>query len=206
MVDAADGPEQSDNYAGRAATYLRMGETDNAVSDCLHAINLNERNAKAWGRLGMGYFQAKNYSESVSAFEKCAAIDPKRPELKQKKAAEKLLKQATRRNNRTSRGSSPPPPPSKGTRRSTASSNITPVLSRRSAKEELEKIRVEEEVKKEFDKVKKECPPPFELGITPDIETNKEEYKEYMRKKMIYVEWENNCWRTAQARVKESKP
>lgn len=68
------------------------------------------------------------------------------------------------------------------------------------AKRDAERKRRQEEEDKMCAIVRKEMPPPFELGQPPNI-ADEDAYKEYMRRKLEYQEWENAVLREAMKRI-----
>ena len=54
-----------------------------------------------------------------------------------------------------------------------------------------------------FTEVMAEMPPPFELPSTVPDMGDEEAYKEYMRQKLEYQNWENSCLREAMKRIRE---
>lgn len=90
------------------------------------------------------------------------------------------------------------------------------------ARRDAERKKRQEEEDRVMEVVKKERPPPFQLGQPPNI-SDEDAYKEYMRRKLVYQEWgescmeglwgevllsglaaENSCLREAMKRIKEA--
>lgn len=69
------------------------------------------------------------------------------------------------------------------------------------ARRDADRKRRQEEEDKMCAIVRQEMPPPFALGQPPAM-SDEDAYKEFMRKKLVYQEWENNVLREAMKRIK----
>jgi len=63
-------------YANRAVPLARLGQHKEAIEDCLKAINLDPKYAKAYARLGANYQTLKKYPEAIQAFKNGLALEP----------------------------------------------------------------------------------------------------------------------------------
>lgn len=69
-------PENAVYYSNRAAAFTMQGDFDAAIQDCQAALSLNNRYAKAYGRLGAAYLGAGNVNGAIEAYEKAVEHDP----------------------------------------------------------------------------------------------------------------------------------
>lgn len=70
-------PKNSKFYSNRAAAYQKCAEFGPAMDDCLKAVDLDETNVKAWGRMGDIHFFLKEYHKSQDAYKKGIEVGQK---------------------------------------------------------------------------------------------------------------------------------
>ncbi|XP_037957237.1 small glutamine-rich tetratricopeptide repeat-containing protein beta [Teleopsis dalmanni] len=63
-------------YCNRAAAYIRLGDSDRAVTDCKSALVYNPSYSKAYGRLGIAYSNLGKYEEAQQAYTKAIELEP----------------------------------------------------------------------------------------------------------------------------------
>ncbi|CAL8068312.1 unnamed protein product [Orchesella dallaii] len=63
-------------FCNRAATYLKLGWTEEAVKDCEVAIQLKPSYAKAFSRMGFAYSERHKYADATLCYQKAVELDP----------------------------------------------------------------------------------------------------------------------------------
>uniref|UniRef100_A0A7E4UYW8 SGTA_dimer domain-containing protein n=1 Tax=Panagrellus redivivus TaxID=6233 RepID=A0A7E4UYW8_PANRE len=63
-------------FCNRAAAYCRLEQFDLAIQDCRTALALDDKYAKAYGRMGLAFSCQNNYVEAVEAYRKALELDP----------------------------------------------------------------------------------------------------------------------------------
>jgi len=63
-------------YCNRAAARCFLNKWEDAISDCLSSIDLNENYAKAFARLGFSYYNVEDWEASAKAYKKACELDP----------------------------------------------------------------------------------------------------------------------------------
>ncbi|XP_057531760.1 small glutamine-rich tetratricopeptide repeat-containing protein 2 isoform X1 [Amaranthus tricolor] len=94
-------------YCNRAAAYTQMHKYDEAIKDCLKAIEIDPNYGKAYSRLGLAYYAQGKYSDAINkGFRKALELDPNNDAVKENiRVAEQKLneEQEQRRGNQDSR-------------------------------------------------------------------------------------------------------
>src|SRR6266513_1300259 len=60
----------------RCAAYINNGKTDEALSDCNQAIQLNAKNATAFHNRAAGYSAKGNYDRAIADLDQAIQLDP----------------------------------------------------------------------------------------------------------------------------------
>uniref|UniRef100_A0A914Y874 Uncharacterized protein n=1 Tax=Panagrolaimus superbus TaxID=310955 RepID=A0A914Y874_9BILA len=63
-------------FCCRAAAYCRLEEYDLALQDCRSALEIDDKCAKAYGRMGLVFYHQNRYDASLEAHETALALDP----------------------------------------------------------------------------------------------------------------------------------
>lgn len=88
---AAD-PEKSIYYSNRAAVYLATNQLDEALADCVKATLLDQKNHKAYLRMGKAFYALGKYQRAIDeGFDVCLSLDP---DARSKEDAEEMRTRA----------------------------------------------------------------------------------------------------------------
>uniref|UniRef100_A0AC35FGP5 Uncharacterized protein n=1 Tax=Panagrolaimus sp. PS1159 TaxID=55785 RepID=A0AC35FGP5_9BILA len=63
-------------FCNRAAAYCYLQQYDLAIQDCRSALEIDDKCAKAYGRMGLAYYYQNRLDASLEAHETALAIDP----------------------------------------------------------------------------------------------------------------------------------
>lgn len=63
-------------YSNRAAAYAKLNDNANSIRDCEHAVALDPTYSKAYGRMGLAYFNDEQYEKAMHAYENALKLDP----------------------------------------------------------------------------------------------------------------------------------
>lgn len=63
-------------FCNRAAAFCRLEQFDLAIQDCRTALALDEKYAKAYGRMGLAFSCQNNYAEAVESYSKALELEP----------------------------------------------------------------------------------------------------------------------------------
>ncbi|GMH31241.1 hypothetical protein Nepgr_033084 [Nepenthes gracilis] len=82
-------------YCNRAAAYTQSHKYNEAIRDCLKAIEIDPNYSKAYSRLGLAYYAQRNYSDAINkGFKKALELDPTNNAVKENiRVAEQKLKE-----------------------------------------------------------------------------------------------------------------
>lgn len=85
-------------FCNRAAAYCRLEQYDLAIQDCRTALALDEKYAKAYGRLGLALSCQNRYDAAIEAYKKAIELDPNNESYKSNLAiAEEKVREASQR-------------------------------------------------------------------------------------------------------------
>jgi len=85
-------------FCNRAAAYCRLEQYDLAIQDCRTALALDERYAKAYGRMGLALSCQNRYDAAIEAYKKALELDPNNDSYKSNLAiAEEKVREASQR-------------------------------------------------------------------------------------------------------------
>jgi small glutamine-rich tetratricopeptide repeat-containing protein alpha len=85
-------------FCNRAAAYCRLEQYDLAIQDCRTALALDEKYAKAYGRMGLALSCQNRYDAAIEAYKKALEIDPNNDSYKSNLAiAEEKVREASQR-------------------------------------------------------------------------------------------------------------
>jgi tetratricopeptide (TPR) repeat protein len=80
-------PEIEAYYTNRALARTNLKKFDLASEDCMAALRINPKSARAYGRLGSAMFQAEKFNDSREAYAKALEFDAENATYKQGMAA-----------------------------------------------------------------------------------------------------------------------
>jgi len=63
-------------YSNRAAAYAKLNDNHNSILDCEKALSIDPSYSKAYGRMGLAYYNEEKYRESMEAYENALKLDP----------------------------------------------------------------------------------------------------------------------------------
>jgi len=63
-------------YSNRAAAYAKLNDNTNSIADCEKALKIDPSYSKAYGRMGLAYFNNENFEKAIEAYEKALSLDP----------------------------------------------------------------------------------------------------------------------------------
>lgn len=69
-------PTNAIYYSNRAAAYAKLNDNKNSILDCEHAVKLDPMYSKAYGRMGLAYFNDEQYEKAMEAYENALKLDP----------------------------------------------------------------------------------------------------------------------------------
>jgi len=96
-------PNNAIYYSNRAAAYAKLNDNKNSIMDCEKALRIDPLYSKAFGRMGLAYFNDENYEKAIAAYENALGLDPaNQPYKAQLESAREKLKE------KLGHGSGPP--------------------------------------------------------------------------------------------------
>merc|ERR1712203_212006 len=69
-------------WANRAACYMKLGQTQEALDDASKCVELDAGNAKGWFRKGACLQQLEKYPEAIQAYLEAEKLEPKNDDIK----------------------------------------------------------------------------------------------------------------------------
>ncbi|KAH9615901.1 hypothetical protein KSS87_004579 [Heliosperma pusillum] len=88
-------------YCNRAAAYTQVHKYNEAIKDCLKAIEIDPNYSKAYSRMGLAYYAQGKYSDAINkGFRKALELDPNNDAVKEniRVAEQKLIEELEQRN------------------------------------------------------------------------------------------------------------
>merc|ERR1712183_874233 len=69
-------PNNAIYYSNRAAAYAKLQDNKNSILDCEQAVKIDPTYSKAYGRMGLAYFNDEQYEKAMEAYENALRLDP----------------------------------------------------------------------------------------------------------------------------------
>ncbi|CAF2969576.1 unnamed protein product [Rotaria sp. Silwood2] len=93
-------------YCNRAAAHNKLGNNDQALSDCFRSIEIDPNYSKVYGRLGVIYLSLDKAHEALDAYKKAHTLDPNNENYKQsiRHCEDQLNESETNNNNNPTNG------------------------------------------------------------------------------------------------------
>ena len=70
-------PSNSDAWSNRGAAKTKLGDHEDAISDCDEAIRLNPRNSDAWSNRGLAKIKLGDYQDAITYCDEAIRLNPK---------------------------------------------------------------------------------------------------------------------------------
>jgi len=69
-------PNNAIYYSNRAAAYAKLQDNKNSILDCQRAVEIDPTYSKAYGRMGLAYFNDEQYEKAMEAYDNALKLDP----------------------------------------------------------------------------------------------------------------------------------